>query len=105
VGGEASINIGADCDIAPRVSFITGTHEIEGDGPKAAGKGYSLPITIGNGCWICAGATVLGGTVIGEHSIVAAGAVVRGEFPPFSVIGGAPARVLRNLKGDGAAGP
>ncbi|MDM7853283.1 acyltransferase [Pseudochrobactrum kiredjianiae] len=99
VGGEASITIGADCDIAPRVSFITGTHEVEASGPKAAGRSYSLPITIGSGCWICAGATLLGGTVIGDHSIIAAGAVVRGEFAPYSIIGGVPAKVIRNLLG------
>ena len=98
VGGDAEVQIGSDCDVAPRVSFITGTHEIEIEGVKAAGKGYSLPITIGSGCWICASATILGGTVIGDHSIVAAGAVVKGDFPPYSVIVGVPARMLRSLR-------
>ncbi len=98
VGGSAAIDIGANCDIAPRVSFITGTHKIDATGPKAAGEGYSLPITVGDGCWICSGATLLGGTIIGAHSIVASGAVVRGEFAPYSVIGGVPAKVIRSLK-------
>jgi acetyltransferase-like isoleucine patch superfamily enzyme len=97
-GGDAPIQIGADCDIAPRVSLITGTHKIEAEGRRTAGEGYSLPITIGDGCWICAGATLLGGTVIGHNSIVAAGAVVRGEFAPYSVIGGVPAIVTRSLQ-------
>lgn len=98
VGGNAPIVIGSDCDIAPRVSFITGTHEIKTEGTRAAGTGYSLPISIEDGCWVCSGATLLGGTVIGAHSIVAAGAVVRGKFDPYSIIGGVPARTIGTLK-------
>lgn len=100
VGGDASIDIGSDCDIAPRVSFITGTHKVNNSGPKVAGEGHSLPIKVGNGCWLCTGAILLGGTVIGNHSIVAAGAVVRGEFAPYSLIGGVPARVIGDLHQD-----
>lgn len=96
VGGDAAITIGANCDIAPRVSFVTGTHKIDSEGPHVAGEGYSLPITIGNGSWICTGAIILGGTAIGARSIVAAGAVVKGTFPAGAFIGGVPARVLRD---------
>lgn len=97
VVGYAPVEIGARCDIAPQVTIVTGTHRIDPDGPRVAGEGYSLPIRIGDGCWIGVGATVLGGTVIGEHSIVAAGAVVRGQFPARSLIGGIPARVIRSI--------
>jgi len=37
----------------------------------------------------------LDGAVIGDGCVVAAGSVVRGEFPPFSIIGGVPARILK----------
>ncbi len=94
VGGDAAISIGAHCDIAPRVTFASGSHQINPEGPHVAGEGYSLPIFIGDGCWIGTGATILGGTNIGERSIVAAGAVVKGAFPAGSLIGGVPARVL-----------
>lgn len=97
VGGDAPVTIGPNCDIAPRVTFATGTHEKCYEGPRVAGKGYSLPITIGEGCWICTGATILGGTNIGPRSIVAAGAVVKGEFPAGSLIGGVPACLLRTI--------
>lgn len=100
VGGDAPVTIGANCDIAPRVIFITRTHRINPEGPHVAGEGHSLPIFIGNGSWICAGATILGGTTIGERSVVAAGAVVKGIFPAGVLIGGVPARILRtNLMG------
>ncbi len=98
VGGDAAISIGAYCDIAPRVTFVTGSHDIDPRGLHVAGKGYSLPISIADGCWICAGATILGGTRIGARSIVAAGAVVKGDFPAGSLIGGVPARILRAIE-------
>ncbi|MNV28525.1 Galactoside O-acetyltransferase [compost metagenome] len=94
-GGRSSIHIGANCDIAPRVTFVCGSHEINPKGPHVAGASFSSPIFIGDGSWVGAGATILGGTKIGERSIIAAGAVVRGEFPAECLIGGVPARVLR----------
>ena len=97
IGGDATISIGEDCDIAPRVVLCTGTHEIDRCGPRMAGKSYSASISIGRGCWICTGATILGGTKVGEFSVIAAGSVVKGEFPPHSLIGGVPARLIRNL--------
>jgi acetyltransferase-like isoleucine patch superfamily enzyme len=53
-------------------------------------------ITIAEGCWIGAGATILDGVSIGRHSIVAAGAVVTKSFGDFSIIGGNPARLLKS---------
>lgn len=97
VGGDAPISIGKHCDIAPRVTFVSGSHCIEPDGLHVAGPGYSSPIVIEDGCWICTGATILGGTIIGERSIVAAGAIVKGKFPPGSLIAGIPGRILRKL--------
>jgi maltose O-acetyltransferase len=96
VGGDEPINIGPNVDIGPRVTFATGTHAIQPEGPHVAGRGYSLPVTIGEGCWICTGAVILGGTSIGPRSIVAAGAIVRGYFPGGCLIGGVPARVLQD---------
>lgn len=94
-GGSALVDIGANVDIAPRVTMVTGTHDIEPEGPNVAGKGYSLPIIIGEGCWICTNSTILGGSIIGPRSIVAAGAVVRGNFPGGCLIAGVPAKIIR----------
>lgn len=52
-------------------------------------------VSIGNGCWIGEGAIILSGTSIGEKSIVAAGAVVKGDFPGMSIIAGVPAKIIR----------
>lgn len=97
VGGGAEVKIGEQCDIAPRVLIVTGTHLVNYQNSKAAGEGYSLPICISNGCWIGANATILGGTEIGECSIVAAGSVVKGTFPARVLIAGNPARIVKKL--------
>lgn len=52
-------------------------------------------IKIGTGCWIGAKATILDGTMIGNHVVVAAGAVVTGCFPDNVVIGGVPAKIIK----------
>lgn len=54
------------------------------------------PVRVGADVWIGAKATVLRGTNIGHGSVVAAHAVVREDCPPFSILGGVPARVLKN---------
>lgn len=97
VGGRATVIIGKNSDIAPRVTMATGTHEVLVGRERAAGNGYSLDIEIGDGCWIGTGAVILGGSKIGDCCLVAAGAVVKGEFPERSLIGGVPAKVLRKL--------
>lgn len=97
-GGDAPIRIGARCDIAPRVNLITGTH-LDGGKQRAAGKGISLPITIGDGVWIGAGATVLGGVEIGEGAIIGAGSLCNKSVPAGMVAAGVPCRILRKRSG------
>lgn len=97
VGGAAPINIGAKVDIGPRVTLVTGTHSIDPYSGRAAGAGLSKPIDIADGVWIGAGAIILGGVSIGECSVVAAGAVVNRSVPPFCLVAGVPAKVVRQF--------
>jgi acetyltransferase-like isoleucine patch superfamily enzyme len=55
------------------------------------------PVIIGNGVWIGEGVCILPGVTIGERSIIGANAVVTQSFPPGSVIGGVPARLIKSL--------
>lgn len=93
---DADISIGERCDIGPGVEFITGSHLI-GTALRRAGRGTAFPILVGNGCWIGANVTLLGGVVIGEGCIVAAGAVVTHDIPPHTLVAGIPAQVKRQL--------
>lgn len=92
IGGGADVVIGSNVDIAPRVTLVTGTHELFTLKDRAAGRGYSLPITIEDGAWIGATSSVLGGITIGRMSVVAAGALVNKNVLPGCVCGGVPVR-------------
>lgn len=99
-GGDAEVSIQEDVDIAPRVVIVSGTHEIDLDGPRIAGRGLSRPIVIENGAWIGAGSIILGGVRIGHHSIVAAGSVVGRNVPPYTLAAGVPSTVRKALRAE-----
>ena len=60
------------------------------------------PVRINDDAWIAAGAMVLRGVTIGKAAIVGAGAVVSHDVPPFAIVAGNPARVIRYVKSDEA---
>ena len=93
---DAPISIGNRCDIAPDVSFVTGSHEV-GSSDRRAGAGGGKPIHVGDGCWIGTRVTLLGGVRVGQGSVIAAGAVVTKDVPENSLVGGVPARLIRNF--------
>jgi len=90
------ITIGSRVAIGPNTSFITSTHDI-GDSLSRAAKLKTAPIVLEDGVWIGAGATILPGVTVGRGAIVAAGAVVTRDVPPNTLVGGVPARHIRNL--------
>lgn len=57
-------------------------------------KNYA-PVHIGDHCWLCTGCTIMPGVTIGEGSVVAANATVTKDVPPHSLVGGSPAKVLK----------
>lgn len=86
-----NITIGDDVAIAERVVIRdSDNHEIGYEGYKK-----SKPITIGNHVWIGLGATILKGVTIGDGAIVAAGSVVTRDVPSGSLVGGIPAKVIK----------
>lgn len=108
VGEECWINIGLVLNLGNRVTIgdrvsighevmiLTESHEV-GPERQRASRLISMPIVIGSGVWIGARAIILPGVTIGESAIVAAGAVVARDVPPNVLVGGVPARVLREL--------
>lgn len=55
-------------------------------------------VCIHHDAWVGAGAIILPGVTVGEHSIVGAGAVVTEDVPPFSIVAGVPAKVIRAIE-------
>ena len=56
------------------------------------------PVVIGDDCWIGRRVMIMAGVTIGEGCVIAAGAVVTKDIPPYSVVGGIPAKVIKNRK-------
>ncbi len=93
---STAIVIESNCDISYGVTFACGSHEI-GSSDHRAGQGTRKVIKVGTGTWIGCNAVILGGVTIGEGSVVGASSLVNKDVPGNVVIGGVPARVLRNL--------
>jgi maltose O-acetyltransferase len=69
---------------------VTADHDLQD--PGFAGR--LGPITIGDRAWLASRSTVVRGVTIGEGAVVAAGAVVTQDVPPWTVVGGVPARKI-----------
>lgn len=81
-----------------RVMVLTGAHDYTLFGLErqmAAIPGQAT--TIKTGAWICSGAIICPGVTVGEHSVVGAGSVVTKDVPPYTVVGGNPARVIKEI--------
>ena len=98
--GHYRIDIGDDVYTGMNVYVTDQNHGYE-DIKKPIGvqDPHDDPGVIGSGSWIGSGAVILPGARIGEHCVVAANSVVRGEFQPNSVIAGVPAKVVRTHDG------
>lgn len=95
---DSQVTIGDDCLVGPNVSFETSEHSIE---PRHHRKErYTRPIVVGNNVWIGANALVLPGVTIADDVIIAAGAVVTRDVREGTVVGGVPARPLREARED-----
>ncbi len=83
--------------IGHNVVLATINHDLD---PTNNRKNHYAPITIESHVWIGSNATILPGVTIGEWAVVAAGAVVIKDVPPYTVVGGVPARVLKTVRND-----
>lgn len=88
------ITLEDDVLIGPRVNLVTENHPME---PADRRSMLTKPIVIKRGAWIGAGATILPGVAIGENAIVAAGAVVSKDVAANTVVGGVPARMIKQI--------
>lgn len=91
---DAPISIGNYTVIASNVCIGSSNHDVY-DISKYTTKGG---ISIGNYCWISANAVILSGVTLGDHTVVAAGAIVNKSFPDgFCIIAGNPASIVKKL--------
>jgi acetyltransferase-like isoleucine patch superfamily enzyme len=96
LGGGGGLTIGSDCIVGQYFSCHPENHNFNDLDALIRLQGVSRKgIEIGEGCWIGAKVTILDGAKIGNHCVIAAGAVVAGDFADYSVIGGVPAKVIK----------
>lgn len=95
----APVYIGDYVMIAPNVCIITVNHPMRPSGRRAH-LGIAKPVKIGNDVWIGAGAIILPGVTIGNNVVVASGAVVTKDVGNNCVVGGVPARVIKQIESD-----
>lgn len=98
---DAMIEMGSGVGIAQHVVFLTSTHKL-GTARCRAGEVELKPISVGDGCWIGARATILPGVTIGEACIIGAGALVTADCAPNGIYVGIPARRVGDLDGEPA---
>lgn len=94
--GNGDVVIEDNCDIAPNVTILTGSHKIGGT-HRRAGEGYNCKTTIGSGTWLCANVTVCPNVNIGKGNVVAAGTVVIKSTPSNFLICGVPGTKKKEL--------
>lgn len=92
---QGGIIIGDGSLIGHNVVLATINHDLN---PKNDRKNHYASIKIGAHVWIGSNATVLPGVSIGDWAVVAAGAVVTKDVPPYTVVGGLPAKVLKTIQ-------
>lgn len=94
---HSTVTIGRNVMVGPRVSFETAIHDTVYRGNKFR-KATGAPIVVEEGVWIASSAIILPGVTIGKAAVVMAGAVVTKDVPPYTIVGGVPARVVRQLE-------
>jgi serine acetyltransferase len=99
LGGAGGLTIGKGCIIGQYFSCHPENHVYDDTGCEIRLQGVTRKgIVIGEDCWIGSKVTVLDGVTIGNGCVIAAGAVVNKDVPSYSVIGGVPAKIIKNRK-------
>lgn len=97
-GCSGGVEIGNDVIMGQYISFHSENHSFTDTAKLIREQGVSSKgIKLGNNIWVGSKVTFLDGCNIGDNSVVAAGAVVTGEFPSNVVIGGVPAKIIKKL--------
>ncbi len=96
LSGYGNLDIGDDVLIGHRVSIVSSDHIFEDTNKTIRSQGIrGKSVKISDDVWIGANSTILAGVTIGKGVIVAAGSVVTRDIPPFSIVGGVPAKILK----------
>jgi acetyltransferase-like isoleucine patch superfamily enzyme len=92
------VDIGSHVNLAQGITVSALNHNFSDTNKRIDEQGVSTnQVTIEDDVWIGANAVILPGVTIGEHCVVAAGAVVTKDVPPHSLVAGVPAKVIKSI--------
>lgn len=101
IQGPGGVTIGDRVYLSPSVHIYSSNHIFDDPNVCFIDQGVTTAgVTIEDECWIGAMVVILDGVTIGKRSVVAAGSVVTKDVPPYSVVAGVPAQVVRDLGAD-----
>ncbi|WP_421385217.1 sugar O-acetyltransferase [Bacillus salacetis] len=90
------VRFGDNCMLAPGVHIYTATHPLD-PAERNSGREYAKPITFGDNVWIGGSSIINPGVTVGDNVVIASGAVVTKDIPDNVVVGGNPARIIKQL--------
>lgn len=96
INAKGDVFIGDDVHISSHVQIVS--TELTTTRNYKERVHICAPIHVQSGAWLCAGAIIAKGVTVGEGSIVAANTVVFKDVPPYTLVAGSPAKVVRVLK-------
>ena len=97
IGCSGFIEIGDNVMMSPRVSIYAENHLFDNPDLSIKDQGVKREfVKIEDDCWIAANTVILAGVTIGRGSVIAAGSVVTKDVPPYSMVGGVPAKVIKS---------
>lgn len=92
------VTIGSHVNLAQGITVTALNHNFEASERRIDEQGVSTQqVTIGDDIWIGANAVVLPGVTVGNHCVIAAGAVVTKDVPPHSLVAGVPAKIIKQI--------
>jgi acetyltransferase-like isoleucine patch superfamily enzyme len=92
------VTIGSHVNLAQGITITALNHNFSDAEKRIDEQGVNTtPVVIEDDIWIGANAVILPGVTIGQHSVVAAGAIVTKDVPPHSLVAGVPAKVIRQI--------
>ena len=92
------VTIGSHVNLAQGITVTALNHNYKETGKRIDQQGVSTnPVVIGDDVWIGANAVILPGVTLGNHCVIAAGAVVTKDVPPHSLVAGVPAKIIKTI--------
>lgn len=99
INASGGIKVGNDVSIAHSSTIMSEEHKYDDLNKNIKDQGFTFKrTTIGDNVWIGAGARILGGSTINSGSIIASGAVVKGNVNKNTIVGGIPAKIIKERK-------